>query len=41
MGGFIDELIERAFDALRCTEYSPINGKCVVFTDQQERRRYD
>lgn len=28
------------FDAYRCTEYSPVTGKCVVFTDQQERSRY-
>lgn len=24
-----------------CTEYSPVTGQCVVFTNQQEKRRYD
>lgn len=30
-----------ALDAFTCTEYSPVTGQCVVFTNQVERRRYD
>lgn len=30
-----------AFDGFRCTEFSPVTGECVVFTNQEERRRYD
>lgn len=30
-----------ALESFTCTEFSPITGECVVFTNQQERRRYD
>lgn len=30
-----------AFASFTCTEFSPLTGECVVFTNQVERRRYD
>lgn len=30
-----------SLDAYVCTEYSPVTGKCVVFTNIKEQRRYD